>query len=275
MHGLDDIGWKYGFAVTSYGTRIGARTSDPELLEHLQARIPFGSEPSDTEIVDRLFSVLTIRKKKPKPNRYNLYWDHMLFGKELKLAEMLERFDAITSLSIAELSDEQLFIHAGVVEWQGKAILIPGRSHSGKTTLVAELVKLGATYYSDEFAIIDEEGYVSSYPKPLAIRLPGQQKQSDISVEELGGKSGNLKLPVGLIIASQYKKGASWKPEAMTPGNSLLYLLDNTHSAQRAPERAIRVLKELSLNATTISSSRGEANKVAQLILDNTEKRRW
>jgi hypothetical protein len=33
-------------------------------------------------------------------------------------------------------------------------------SYSGKTTLVSELIRAGATYYSDEYAVIDERGRV-------------------------------------------------------------------------------------------------------------------
>jgi hypothetical protein len=42
--------------------------------------------------------------------------------------------------------------------WLGPlAILIAGRSFSGNTTLAAELVRAGATYYSDEFKVVDSE----------------------------------------------------------------------------------------------------------------------
>jgi hypothetical protein len=34
---------------------------------------------------------------------------------------------------------------------------------SGKTTLVKELVKAGATYYSDEYAVLGGDGRVSAF----------------------------------------------------------------------------------------------------------------
>lgn len=267
MHGLDDIGWEYGFAVSSYGARIGARVNDLELLDQLRARTPYGSTHSETTIVDRLFSVMAIKKKNPKLNRYNLYWDHLLFAKNEPLDSMLDKFDAIASLAIAELSDEKLFVHAGVVEWKDKAILIPGKSHSGKSTLVAEMVKCGATYYSDEFAVIDSQGYVTAYPKPLSLREPGKHIQRNIPIEDIGGKVGNRKLPVGLIVVSQYKQDSIWEPEYLSPGNGLLNLLENTHSALRSPDRAIQSLKKLVTCSRTISSKRDEASDVAPKIL--------
>lgn len=272
MHGLDDIGWDHGFAFTSYGTRLGTRVSDPELLEPLQARLPLKSQITGETIVDRVFSVMAMKKSKIGGHRYNLYWDHMLFGKELTLDDMLDRFDAISSLAVAELSDEKLFVHAGVVEWQGRAILIPGKSHSGKTTLVAELVKQGATYYSDEFAVIDEQGYVAAYPKPLSMREPGLLKQKDVTVEDLGGKAGESRLPVGLVVVSQYKKRARWKPQPLSPGIGLLSLLENTHSAQRAPGRAMQTLQRIVSNARIVNSFRGEARRVAPKVLSEVSQ---
>ena len=69
---------------------------------------------------------------------------------------------------------ERVFVHAGVVGWKGHAIVIPGRSRSGKTTLVAELVKAGAEYYSDEFAVLDAEGRVHPFPEAAVGPGPGR-----------------------------------------------------------------------------------------------------
>ena len=67
-----------------------------------------------------------------------------------------------------------IFIHAGVVAQDGVAIALPGVSFAGKTTLVSALVRAGAVYYSDEFAVIDKRGVVNPYPKALSVRAgPG------------------------------------------------------------------------------------------------------
>ena len=267
MHALDDVGWEYGFSFTAYGVEIGVRLSDPDLLPFIETRTPYATKPSNAKIVDRLFSVLAITNDDPKLNRYNFYWDHMLFAKELTLEGMLHKFNALSSLAMAELSNEKLFVHAGVVEWQGRAILIPGKSHSGKTTLVAELVKCGATYCSDEFAVLDEQGYVTAYPKPLSIRPQGKQMGIDVPVEEIGGRTGRAKLPVGLVVICHYSMGARWKPQSLSPGVGMLSLLENTHSAQRTPGRALHILEQVARGARIIKSHRGEATAVTQKIL--------
>src|SRR5439155_23144995 len=65
--------------------------------------------------------------------------------------------------AVARRSPQMLFVHACVVGWRGVAIVIPGRRSIGKSTLVAELVRRGAVYYSDAFAVLDETGRVHPY----------------------------------------------------------------------------------------------------------------
>ena len=50
------------------------------------------------------------------------------------------------------------------------AIVMPGASFAGKTTMVRAWLEAGATYYSDEFAVLDRTGRVHPFARPLAIR---------------------------------------------------------------------------------------------------------
>ena len=38
-------------------------------------------------------------------------------------------------------------LHAGAVVWNQRALLLPGATHAGKSSLVAELLRRGATYF--------------------------------------------------------------------------------------------------------------------------------
>ena len=78
--------------------------------------------------------------------------------------------DQSLHLAVAEFSPQAVFLHAGVAVWNGAAILIPGRSHAGKSTLTKSLIEAGAVYYSDEFAPVLPNGLVIPYPKPLSLR---------------------------------------------------------------------------------------------------------
>ncbi|MFQ5556835.1 MAG: hypothetical protein ACE5GB_04920, partial [Acidimicrobiales bacterium] len=76
-------------------------------------------------------------------------------------------------LQMSHRSESLLFVHAGVVEWRGVGIAVPGRSMTGKSTLVAAAVRAGAGYLSDEFAILDAGAAVHPYPRPLSLRDAG------------------------------------------------------------------------------------------------------
>jgi len=242
----------------------------------LQERLPPHSKPSISGTVERFLSVILGGKAEGSRirNYHLLYEDHSVVARSFKLDEVLDAFEARCRLGVAELSNSRIFVHAGVVGWKDRAILLPGRSFVGKTSLVAELVKLGATYYSDEFAVLDPNGCVHAFPKPLSVRQPGETKQVDVPVEHLGGRVGTKPLAPGLVVASSYKAGARWKPRLLTPAHGALTLLANTVPARRDPERVLATLERVVTAAPTFKGGRGEAEQTAHLILERLERQR-
>lgn len=181
--------------------------------------------------------------------------------------EFLERFGSLVALDVADSSRKLVFVHAGVVGWGDRAIVIPGRSFSGKTTLVAEFVRAGASYYSDEFAVIDRHGRVLPYPQPLQLRDPHTYRQTRCPVERLGGAAGDLPLPIGLILFSKYTEHARWVPRKLSPGIGCLAMLDNTISARSAPAIALRTLNRAVSKAVMVKGLRGDASTIIQWII--------
>src|SRR5262249_36246454 len=103
-------------------------------------------------------------------SRYAVYVNGALLMWSTTSEACLRTFEADVQLHVAEMAPERVFVHAGVVAYQGRGILLPGRSFAGKSTLVRELVQAGAQYYSDEYAVLDADGAVHPYPRPLSIR---------------------------------------------------------------------------------------------------------
>ncbi|MFQ6028231.1 MAG: hypothetical protein ACE5Q6_12125 [Dehalococcoidia bacterium] len=66
-------------------------------------------------------------------------------------------------------------VHAGAAVKDGHGILLPARSRSGKSTLLAALALSGFDYYSDEIAILTPEGRLLPFPKAATLRGPGWQ----------------------------------------------------------------------------------------------------
>jgi len=193
-------------------------------------------------------------------------------GQRLAEGYDLERigdvFEADLQLYVAEMSPHHVFVHAGAVGWRGEAIIVPGRSLSGKTTLVAELVRAGATYYSDEYAVLDERGRVHPYAEALSIRQEYPERPRRYPVEALGGRRGTKPLPVGVVVITEYQPGAVWQPRLLTAGRGALALLANTVSARRQPVAALAALREVVVHGTVLEGVRGEASSTVSSILD-------
>lgn len=258
-------------AVVAYGTRVGVRSDNPELLERLLAMIPKIWKGSSWKRVERVFQLRarTADLRKNARSRYELYEDQKIVDSSEDLDSVLESFERQLKIYLAEMARRRVFVHAGAVGWQGKAIIVPGSSLSGKTSLVAELVRAGATYYSDEYAVLDDWGRVHPYPSPLEIRQPGSHKQKRYPAEELGGETGTAPLPVGLVVVCRYKLGGSWRPSQLSPGRGMLELLANTIPARRKPEAVIVTLQKAVAEAVTLKSERGEAKQTARMIFDH------
>jgi hypothetical protein len=64
---------------------------------------------------------------------------------------------------------------------------------------------------------------------------------------------------VKLVIVSQYKPGAKWRPRELSAGQGVLELLNHTVSARQQPERAFAALQQVALQALILKSGRGEA----------------
>jgi hypothetical protein len=174
---------------------------------------------------------------------------------------------------VAASSRERIFVHAGVVGWKGRALVVPGRSRSGKTTLVAALVRAGAEYYSDEFAVLDFEGRVHPFPKPLSIRGAGgcdvhARKQS---AEDLGGVCGRRPLEVRLVVLTAHRTGAGWNPTRLSPGQAVLEILAHTVPARLRPEASLVALERAVEHALVVRGDRGEADETARQLLERLE----
>ncbi len=179
----------------------------------------------------------------------------------------LGMLDAQIRLHVAAHSRDWIFVHAGVVAWGGKALVIPGESFSGKTTLVVALVQAGATYYSDEYAVLDGEGRVHPYPRRLSIRGEGGATARKRPVDELGGVAAQASAELAAVAVTRYRPGTRWQPTRLSPGEGMLALLANTVPAQERPRESLRVLSRAVSGATVLEGDRGEAKPTAASLL--------
>jgi hypothetical protein len=273
MEKLDRLGWAAGFSFIAYGVRIGIRVSEAELLPALLAYLPMGWRPAPSNTVDRLYSLIG-----GGPGaRANLRRFHVLFGNSQKIArtehrnEVVEAFESDLALYCALMARRRVFVHAGVIGWKNRAILIPGRSFSGKSTLVKAFLQAGATYYSDEFAVLDPQGRVHPFARPLSLRENGSEMQVRVTPGDLGAQTGIAPLPVGVVLLTKFKRDVRWRPRTISCGRGVLGLLANTPAARNRPECALQILTASVAQARILSGVRGEAEHTVQQVLKSLE----
>jgi len=257
-----------GMCIRAFGVTVGVRVNDAGTLVSLSNRIPPGSRRVAARRVDRLYSFYVNRAKRRRGLRqfHTLYCDHLILHRSENEADLYEEFEKDVDSYVASTSTAGFFVHAGVVGWKGRAIVIPGRSYSGKTTLVAEFLRRGATYYSDEFAVFDRRGFVHPFSRLLGVRMDSTDQQLRKAASEFGSATGLLPLPVALVILTEYKKSASWNPQAISAGRGVLGLLANSLAARSNPERAFGILTKATQKSCILLGVRGEANEVVRHI---------
>jgi len=270
MARLDRLDWTGGVAANCYGVRVGIRVSDRRMLARVVDRLPPLSKPTRSTVVDHLYSLVFERATARSGARLAIqaYWNDEPIARTRNLDDLLHALEAHVQLTVAENAPRRVFVHAGVVGWNGKAILIPGLSYSGKSTLVSKLIRAGATYYSDEYAVLDERGRVHPYARPLGMRKPGSFESKKVSAAKLGAKVGSKPLRVGLVVSTKYKSGAHWRPRELSRGSGVLELLANTVSARSRPELALTALPRALKSALVLKGARGEASEVVDAILE-------
>ncbi|HEX2824943.1 MAG TPA: hypothetical protein VHP37_01240 [Burkholderiales bacterium] len=226
-----------GITLEAFGVRVAIRADSADALERVRRRFPYA---------------VTARAEGPVTATFAL-------GGE----EEIDRLEAAVRLTIAEHAPERVFVHAGVVAWNERAIVVPGPSFSGKSTLVAALVRAGATYYSDEYAVCLDSGAIEPFVKPLELRREGEHAQYAVDVP----MPAHGAMTAGLVIVTRYVAGAAWQPRAISRGAGVLRLLENAVAARSASERALRALGAVVSSAIVLEGDRGDADETAAAML--------
>ena len=256
----------------AFGVKIGVICNDPHLLNKIKIVLPLvipdnllfvsNQRPEHTFKLERLNGSAKVTVYKNNEKLFNYTNDDSL----------IEYLSSQIRITVAEFAESKVFIHAGAVGWKDSAIIIPGTSYSGKTTLVSELIKAGAVYYSDEYAVLDEEGNLHPYPKMLSMRgIIDDFQQVETAPEVFGARIGSQPIPIKMILITQYKKNGRWKPQIMKTGEGLMEVLKHTIPIRLKPEFVLNVLKKTASRAIITKSKRGEANIAVPNVLEYFE----
>ena len=249
----------------SYGVRVKIQATNPELLKDAE-------QTAKKALLNRLTffeskeADQTFRIASNEEGVFFLFLNGERLAYDDSHTRFFKFFNSMLRIAVAERARDVVFIHAGVVGWEGKAIVIPGNSFEGKTTLVAELVRNGAEYYSDEYAVVDEDGLVHPFPRDLSIR-DDQFGEEDVPVEALDGKAGVNPIPIGAVLLTGYDEQAEWNPERLTVGQGIMEIIPHTIPRIFNTKFALKVLNTAVSDAIILKSPRGDASEFAIKLL--------
>lgn len=253
-----------GLDMMAYGVPFRLSAETDGLIDQMRRYAPHGAVECSRRVpASRTFSLSRLEPF----GRYRVEANGELLADTPALGSALDQLSGHMMVHVAEHTPDFVFLHAGVVAWQERALLLPGVSFAGKSTLVAELVRAGATYYSDEFALLDPEGRVHPFARDLRMRRPGLPDQTPVPVSQMHGRAGVAALPVSLVVFTQFEPGARWAPESLSPGRAVLELLLHSVPVQRTPARVLATHSAMMRHATAWRSLRGEATTVAMSLL--------
>jgi hypothetical protein len=184
---------------------------------------------------------------------------------------------------------DMLMVHASAAEWRGHAILLPASEESGKTTLVAGLVRAGMGYLTDEAAVLDLDGdVVHPYPKPLTIEQGSWSPLSDLAppassrlpqqwlVNPNGIRADAVAtpVPVGLVVSPRYEPGA---PTTLTPlrkSETIALVVQNSFNFAPFGRRGLEALAEIAKRCDGHQLVSGDLASAVDAVFGLAEKLR-
>lgn len=258
--------WTCGFALHVHGVRVGVRSDDETLVDAIRAsEFARGWRESDDPEVDHLFS---LRSEAP----WVALWQgehrfHAPLGRDAAVRALGNRLH----VCIAEHAVPEVFVHAAAVEVHGGAVLVPGRSYSGKSSLALALCRRGGRLLSDDFAVLDANGRVRDYALPLSRRRDGDERDL-IPPEDLGWAPGREPVPVRLVLLTSWQEGATFRPRALTGAEAALGLFGHAVAARRDPTRVMATLARAVETARSCEGPRGDAAEAAEWVLRSVEE---
>ena len=250
----------------SFGVKIALKTDDESIWPALQARIPPHAEPSPGDaphfrffvrrLDDGLYDVRNdIREGAPMEDMHPLSWVASNVEREFALGMV----DSYVHNTVALHAPAHVFVQGAAVAQGDSAIVITGKPLTGRTTLVEALVARGLTYLSDEYAVVDEQGRVEPYRRPLPSGA-GTDHEPDVP------------RPVAAIVVTGYRPGAHWQPARRSSGEGLLTLMAHVIGGQERPAQTMHALKAvIDTGPVILETPRDEADTAAAALLAELE----
>jgi hypothetical protein len=261
MRGFTDETAPHQIVLEAYDVALRVCASTADILERIKPYLPPGWRPVEDSAAHRMGIV------SEDDDSFTVYDTAGAIITQGDLPLSLVVLDSRMRMHIAIHAPGRIFIHAGVAAHRGRAIVLPGHSSAGKTTLTAALVRAGASYYSDEFAVIGSDGLVHAYPRRPSPRHYEDPWAVEEDLDQLPGVARATPVPLGLAVFTHYLEGAYWNPKPLPTGRAALAMIEHAVPARIRPKATLTVITRALRGAVALEGERGEAAAVADALL--------
>lgn len=163
--------------------------------------------------------------------------------------------------------NNQLIIHAAVVEKNGYALIMPGEPGSGKSTLCAALVSRGWRLLSDELTMVSlQNGKVVPLPRPVSLKNESIEVirsfspdaiMGRISHDTAKGSVSHMRVPTAhveranetatpaWVVFPKYIGGSSLSLVPLTKGTATIRLVENSFNYSILSEKGFTAITEM------------------------------
>jgi hypothetical protein len=238
-------------AVNVLGTAVEI-AAPPALLGELRA-VLVDLEPASG--ADRQLAVV------PGERGFDLWDDGRIVrpgvAPVIAAATVIWRLNAIAG----EATGHVLIHGACVAAHRGGAVLLPGGTGAGKSTLTAACVGAGLAYLSDELVALDcATGTVAPYPKPLNL-----DRERLVPASSLGVVASRPATPSALVFP-RYEPGTEAREAPLDPAWALLALAAHATNLAALGHRALVWLAGVALTCPARQLTYGDAAQVVTAI---------
>lgn len=179
--------------------------------------------------------------------------------------DLLERSLAVFA---AHRLSRLVAVHAAVIGWHGRALVVPAVSGGGKSTLSLAAHQVGASVMSDEYALIDPEtGFVTGWHRPVRILTDdGGVDRHDIAF-------ASDPLPVGCIAFVAHEGGSANAWSEVSRGVEVGRLIAHTTCAAARPTDSLEAALFAVRSAYAVEGTWADAAVSVEPLLAVTAER--
>lgn len=190
---------------------------------------------------------------------------------------------------VADKTQGQHCVHAAAVAIDGRAIMIPADSGSGKSSFTAWLVANGFGYLSDELVLIDADAKLTGIARPIQIKAHGiaaieplltvgDEKilsggfANAVTVKLLGGGFAEPSPELAAFVFPKYTADSGFSFKQLSSADAGMRLMANHVNARNLEGHGFKRMMELIRNTPCYALDYGGFDTLPELFANTLRK---